>query len=404
MNKELHISDLVRRPKKKAKAPGVTKPSKSNHKKKRKQEIVGLKIGASQIAASRVVNNGGPAKLVQLARVPLEPGVVVAGEVRDMTALAEALDSFFTENDLPRRGIRLGIGTNRIGVRTVDIEGVEDERQVDNAVRFRAHEALSIPLDQAVLDYYVASESVDEFGAVTRRVVLAAAYQEPIDHYINACRAAGIELSGIDVEAFALLRAVAPRNGNGNGNGHANGNGNGNGHGEDDTTPTASVVVSIGHDRSTLAISDGTACDFMRVLDWGGAKLEAAIGRDLGLTSDEAEELKLRLDLASDSGPDYDPRVTGARAAVSRELQTLSREVIASLEFYQSEPGSLAISEVLITGGTTRLPGLAEELERLTRVPVRLADPLAAVQVTNGLAEREDLASLAIAIGLGVEN
>ena len=395
MNKELHISDLVRRPKK-AKAPGVTKPSKSNHKKKRKQEIVGLKIGASQIAASRVVNNGGPAKLVQLARVPLEPGVVVAGEVRDMTALAEALDSFFTENDLPRRGIRLGIGTNRIGVRTVDIEGVEDERQVDNAVRFRAHEALSIPLDQAVLDYYVASESVDEFGAVTRRVVLAAAYQEPIDHYINACRAAGIELSGIDVEAFALLRAVAPRNGNGNGNG--------NGHGEDDTTPTASVVVSIGHDRSTLAISDGTACDFMRVLDWGGAKLEAAIGRDLGLTSDEAEELKLRLDLASDSGPDYDPRVTGARAAVSRELQTLSREVIASLEFYQSEPGSLAISEVLITGGTTRLPGLAEELERLTRVPVRLADPLAAVQVTNGLAERDDLASLAIAIGLGVEN
>lgn len=408
MNQEISLSGIVRRPKK-AKAPGVTKPSKS-HKKRRKQEIVGLKIGASQIAASRVMNNGGPAKLVQLARVPLEPGIVVAGEVRDVTALATALDSFFTEHKLPRRGIRLGIGTNRIGVRTVDIEGVEDEKQVGNAVRFRATEALAIPLDQAVLDYYVASETVDESGAVTRRIVLAAAYQEPIDHYINACRAAGIELSGIDVEAFALLRAVAPRNGhaNGNGNGHTNGNGhangNGNGDGDGDSTPTASVVVSIGHDRSTLAISDGTACDFMRVLDWGGAKLEAAIARELGLTGDEAEELKLSLDLASDGAPEYDPRVTGARAAVTRELQTLSREVIASLEFYQSEPGSLAISEVLITGGTTRLPGLAEELERLTRVPVRLADPLAAVQVTNGLAERDDLASLAGAIGLGVES
>ena len=78
--------------------------------------------------------------------------------------------------------------------------------------------------------------------------------------------------------------------------------------------------------------------------------------------------------------------------------------MIASLEFYQGEPGSLAISEVLITGGTTRLPGLADELERLTRVPVRVADPLAAVQVTNGLAERDDLACLAVAIGLGVEN
>src|SRR5580765_6770199 len=241
MNKEINLSDVVRRPKKKTKPPGVTKPSNGHHKKRRKQEIVGLKIGASQIAASRVLNNGGPAKLVQLARVPLEPGVVVAGEVRNVNALASALDAFFTENKLPRRGIRLGIGNNRIGVRTVDIEGVEDERQVDNAIRFRANDALSIPLDQAVLDYHVVSESVDESGAVSRRVLLAAAYQEPIDQYIHACRVARIELSGIDIEAFALLRAVAPRT-----------------LADADDAAVASVVVSIGHDRSTLAVSGGS--------------------------------------------------------------------------------------------------------------------------------------------------
>jgi type IV pilus assembly protein PilM len=385
LNKEIKLSDLVRRPKKK-KTPGVTKPSSPKRKRRRKQEIVGLKIGASQIAASRVVNNGGPAKLVQLARVPLEPGVVVGGEVRDVAALATALDSFFTDNKLPRRGIRLGIGTNRIGVRTVDIEGVDDERQLGNVVRFRAHEALSIPLDQAVLDYHVVSETVDESGAVSRRVLLAAAYKEPIDHYIEACRAAGLELSGIDVEAFALLRAVAPRNGD-----------------TEDAPTVASVVVSIGHDRSTLAISDGTVCDFMRVLDWGGSKLEAAIAQELGLTRLEAAELKLGLDLGGDAPDENDPRTSRARGAVERELQTLARELIASLHFYQGQPGSLAISQVFVTGGTTKLPGLAEELERLTRVPVRIADPLAGVQVSNGLAERDDLASLAAAIGLGLE-
>jgi type IV pilus assembly protein PilM len=386
LNKEIKLSDLVRR-KKKAKTPGVSKPSSAKRKRRRKQEIVGLKIGASQIAASRVVNNGGPgAKLVQLARVPLEPGVVVGGEVRDVAALATALNSFFSDNKLPRRGIRLGIGTNRIGVRTVDIEGVDDERQLGNVVRFRAHEALSIPLDQAVLDYHVVSETVDESGAVSRRVLLAAAYKEPIDHYVEACRAAGLELSGIDVEAFALLRAVAPRNGD-----------------TEDAPTVASGVVSIGHDRSTLAISDGAACDFMRVLDWGGSKLEAAIAQELGLTPSEAADLKLELDLRDNAPNEDDPRAARARAAVERELQTLARELIASLQFYQGQPGSLAISEVFVTGGTTNLPGLAEELERLTRVPVRIANPLAGVQVSNGLAERDDLASLAAAIGLGVE-
>ena len=386
LNKEIKLSDVFRRPKKKAKTPGITKPSSAKRKRRRKQEIVGLKIGASQIAASRVVNNGGPAKLVQLARIPLEPGVVVGGEVRDVKALATALDHFFVANKLPRRGIRLGIGTNRIGVRTVEIEGVDDERQLGNVVRFRAHEALSIPLDEAVLDYHVVSETVDESGAVSRRVLLAAAYQEPIDHYVEACRAAGLELASIDVEAFALLRALAPRNGVVEG------------------APTvASVVVSIGHDRSTLAIADGTVCDFMRVLDWGGSKLDAAIAQELRLTAREAAELKLELDLRGDAPDGADPRAPFARAAVVRELQTLARELVASLHFYQGQPGSLAISEVLVTGGTTKLPGLAEELERLTRVPVRIADPLAGVQVSNGLGKRDDLASLAAAIGLGVE-
>src|SRR5436190_7129224 len=229
LKKEIKLSGLVRRPKTKTQA-GAEPSGGAKRKRQRKQEIVGLKIGASQIAASRVVNNGGPAKLVQLARVPLEPGVVVAGEVRNVAALAKALDGFFSEHKLPRRGIRLGIGTNRIGVRTLDIEGIDDDRQLGNAVRFRAHEALSIPLDQAVLDYHVVSESVDESGALSRRVLLAAAYREPIDHYIEACRAARIELSSIDVEAFALLRAVTPQSGNA------------------DAPATAAVVVSIGHD------------------------------------------------------------------------------------------------------------------------------------------------------------
>jgi Tfp pilus assembly PilM family ATPase len=142
----------------------------------------------------------------------------------------------------------------------------------------------------------------------------------------------------------------------------------------------------------------------MRVLDWGGAKLEAAIARELALTPSEASNLLFSLDLRADAAVEIEPRRARARAALTRELQTLARELIASLRYYQGEPGSLAISEVLVTGGTTNLPGLAEELERLTSVPVRIANPLARVEVTNGLAEREDLASLAVAIGLGVEH
>jgi type IV pilus assembly protein PilM len=383
--KEIKLSDLrPRRPKKGAPAsPQPLKKTVTKSRKGKKLEIVGLKIGASQLAASVVVNNGS-AKLTQLARGPLAQGIVVGGEVRDVAALGEALNAFFTENNLPRKGIRIGIGTNRVGVRALDVEGIEDPKQLGNAVRFRAHEALSIPMDQAVLDYHVVSETADESGNITRRVVLAAAYREPVDHFVAACQAGGLELMGIDVEAFALLRAVAPRRG------------------ADDPSTTAIVAVSLGHDRSTLAISDGTVCDFTRVLEWGGAKIETAIGRDLGLTGDEASELKHGLSLLEDATA-TDPRHERAQASVRRELTALARELVASLQFYQSQPNSLAIGEILVTGGTTRMPGLVEELERLVRAKVRVADPLVSVEVADSLVGRDDFGSLAVAIGLGVE-
>src|SRR4051795_9257367 len=192
LKKEIKLSDLVRRPKNNMQA-GTTPSGGSTRKRRGKQEIVGLKIGASQIAASRVVNNGAPtAKLVQLARVPLQPGVVAAGEVHDIPALATALDEFFRAHKLPRRGVRLGVATNRMGVRSFELEDIDDKRQLENAIRFRAHEALSIPEADAVLDYHVVSETVDDAGRTVRRIVLAAAYRDSIDRYIAACKAAGI--------------------------------------------------------------------------------------------------------------------------------------------------------------------------------------------------------------------
>ncbi len=386
LKKEIKLSDL--KPKRKPKqVTAGSPPDKTDRKKKSgKVELVGLKVGASQLAAAHVVNNGS-ARLLSVAREELEPGVVIGGEVRNIPALAKALDDFFTRNELPRKNVRLGIGTNRVGVRVLDVEGIDDPKQLGNAVTFRAHEALSIPMDQAVLDYHVVGRTTSETGEVTHRVVLAAAYREPIDHFVSACHAANLEVTGIDVEAFALLRAVAPGS-----------------PARADGERTAVVALALGHDRSTLAISDGDVCDFTRVLEWGGGKLDTAIGRELGLSAEEADELKCAISLGDVEESDVaDPRVVRAREAVKKELTNLARELVASLQFYQGQPGSHAIAEILVTGGTTRMPGLVEELERLVRARIRVADPLAAVDASADVLNRDDLASLAVAIGLGVE-
>jgi type IV pilus assembly protein PilM len=362
--------------------------SKGSSASKRAKRLVGLKIGASQIAAARVVNNGVP-ELVQVAREDIDQGLVVGGELREPELLADALRAFFRKNGLPRQGVRLGIANNRIGVRIFEIAGIGDDKQLENAIRFRAQEVLPIPIEEAVLDYHVLGRREDEEGNPVSRILLVVAYRELIDRYVAACKKAGLRLAGIDLEAFALLRALAEPRGD-----------------EDAPADAAVVVVAIGHDRSTFAVSDGRVCEFTRVLDWGGQTLDVAIARELNVAPSEAEPVKKELSLASPTVPEgLSPEQGEAvREAVRRQLQTFARELVSSLQFYQNQPGSLGIGEIVITGGTAHLAGLADELQKLIGVRVTVGDPLSRVKLGKKVRETEQVGSLSVAIGLGIED
>ena len=221
-------------------------------------------------------------------------------------------------------------------------------------------------------------------------MLLVVAYRELVDRYVYACRKAGLQIVGIDLEAFALLRAVAPP--------HDSSGGSERG---------ALVAVSVGHDRSTFAVSDGRVCEFTRVLEWGGWALNIAIARALDLSPSEVETVKRSLSFTgAGEVPDgfTEEQLATAREAARKQLQTFARELVSSLQFYQNQPGSLGIGEIALTGGTAHLPGLGAELERLIGVPVRVVDPLSRLTVSKKMQEREQVGSLAVAIGLGIED
>ena len=64
----------------------------------------------------------------------------------------------------------------------------------------------------------------------------------------------------------------------------------------------------------------------------------------------------------------------------------LSRELVSSLQFYQTRSESLDIGSILLSGGGAELTGFATELERLIGVPVRTGDPLVRVELARKVA------------------
>ena len=122
------------------------------------------------------------------------------------------------------------------------------------------------------------------------------------------------------------------------------------------------------------------------MLEWGGWALNVAIARALDTSPSEAEPIKRALSFAGSTAvPEgfNEEQLATAREAARRQLQTFARELVSSLQFYQNQPGSLGIGEIVLTGGTAHLPGLGAELERLIGVPVRVADPLTRLKVSK---------------------
>ena len=356
------------------------------------RKVVGLKIGASQLAAAIVTETDRGHELLGLARRPLAAGIVVDGEVRDESALAGAVRSFFDDEKLPKGNVRIGLSSNRIGVRTLDIDGVEDASRFDNAVRFKAHEVLPVALSESVLDYRVLEERIGEDGSRSGRVLLVVAPRDQVEPYTRVADLAGIGLEALDLEALGLLRAfVAPGSGA--------------------LTPddTASVVVSIGHESSTLLVAGGGACEFTRVFDWGGSALEEAIASSLDVRPAEAATILRHLSL-SGPGRQYETldEVTRARAtdAIRQRLTPFARELVNSLQFYQTQAESLGIGGIQITGGTSHLEGIDDALHQMIGVNVSVGDPLSRVVRADDFdpALESAIGSFGVPIGLAIDD
>ena len=228
---------------------------------------VGVKITQTAISVAVVEDRDGVGELTTLARRALDPGVIVDGEVGNLPALTQALETLWAEEKLPRRGVRLGLFGSRVGVRPVDITGIDEDDRFANAVRFKAHEVLPIGVQESVLDYRVLGERVLESGELVRRTLLVVAPRDQVLPYVEAFRGARIGLEAVDIDALALLRAyvdpVQP--------------------GVETSQDSAAVVVSMDREGSTLLVSGGGRCEFTRAFDWGGNLLAAAVAEQLEL-------------------------------------------------------------------------------------------------------------------------
>ena len=165
---------------------------------------VGLDLDGDFLAAVTVADG----RIQSAVSSELPQGVMHDGEVVDPDTLGTVLKEIFRAGALPR-DVRLGVTNQQIVVRQLELPRIAEDKDLEAAVRFQAAEAIAMPLNEVVLDFHRVGDSVDAEGNARTNVVVVAARESMIERLVEAVRSAGLRPVGIDLNAFALVRALA---------------------------------------------------------------------------------------------------------------------------------------------------------------------------------------------------
>lgn len=329
--------------------------------KKKKAAIVGLDIEAGSIAATEVRFNGG-AELVASAIAPLPPGIFHEGEVVDAAALAEALKVLFAENKLSKQ-VRLGVGNQRVVVRTLRLPALEDPKEMEAAVRFQAQEQIPMPLDQAVLEHQVVGGVPAAEGAAPQvDVLVVAARRDMVAAYVGPVRRAGLEPVGLDLSAFGMIRALG-------------------GIAEPATEPgerpqQAVLYCSLG-DVTNLAVARGMACLFTRVSHVGFENISGELATRRGLAPEHAFQWLAYVGLerpTAEIDGDQDT-VLASRGALEDGVTGLVDEIRLSLDYYGAQGAAIPVKRIVLCGPGSAIDGLPQRMEAGLGLPIGVARP-----------------------------
>ena len=317
--------------------------------------VWGIEIGQSALKALRcsLVNGEVVADAFDYVEYPK---ILSQPEADPEELIAEAMTQLLERNDAFNEKICISV-PGQSGLAKFFKPPPVEVKKIADIVRYEARQQIPFDLADVVWDYQMMPGSMIEDGyALESEVGLFAMKREQSYRQLAPFARANLEVDVIQLAPIALYNMVA--------------------HDrlhdrvENDTfdadhPPHSSVLLSIGTDSSDLIITNGFRI-WQRSMPIGGNHFTRQLTKDLKLTFAKAEHLKRNAREAAD------PKlIFQTMRPVFNDLVT---EVQRSIGFFRSIDKKAEIGELLVTGNTVKMPGLAAYLGKNLGYEVHVLD------------------------------
>jgi cell division protein FtsA len=349
---------------------------------RRENLVVGLDIGTTKICAIVAEVTPEGIDIVGIGTAPskgLRKGVVINIEAT-VASIKRAIEEAELMAGCEIHSVYAGIAGGHIrGFNSHGIVAVK-EREVMEADIERvidAAKAVAIPVDREVIHILPQEFIIDDQDGIKEPLGMSGVRLEAKVHIVTGAvtsaqnivkcaQKCALNVSDIVLEQLASALAVL----------------------SEDEKELGVALVDIGGGTTDIAIFHGGSIQHTSVIAIGGQHLTNDIAVGLRTPQEEAESIKRRYGCASSKmiGKNEVIEVPSIGGRKSRELSRqilgdiLEPRVVEVMELVQREIEKMKLTELLasgvvLTGGSTLLPGIVEVAEEVIGLPVRLGVP-----------------------------
>lgn len=338
------------------------------------KNLVGVDIGSASIKVCLVKESRKGLGLVRLGYVPLNPQVIVDGQIMDSSAVVDALGRAFQEAKIRQKECALSVSGQSIIIRKITVP-IMTQGELDEQIQWEAEQHIPFDIKDVQVDYQVLRKRPE---TSQMDLLLVAAKRDRIEDYAQLARSAKLKPVVCDVDSFTVQNLFEYSRGLP----------------EDQTV----ALINIGASFSSLSIIANGVHVFPREIANGGNAITEEIQKQLGIPFDQAEAYKC----GGDGGMVPQQVVQIIEAA----SDSIAAEIQRSIDFYLATSGEGEIAKIYVTGGTANLAALARAIERRSRVPVETWSPTEKVTIEAKEVSPELLtqrsAQLSVALGLSL--
>ena len=339
---------------------------------------LGLDIGSSSVKLVQLKDAKRGYVLEAFGVSPLPPEAIVDGALMNNGAIVDAIKQLVGQFKLKNREVAIGVSGHSVIIKKISMPRMTRE-ELEESIQWEAEQYIPFDVKDVNIDVQILNPEGGDSATGQMDVLLVAAKKDMINDYTSVVAEAGLQPVVVDVDAFAVQNAFEIN--------------------YDIPKGETVVLVNAGAAVVNINVLAKGLTTFTRDVTMGGNQFTEEIQKQLNVSYDEAEKLKV----GGEAGQDADSVVP---QEVERVIQgvadQLAGEIQRSLDFYAATAADSHIARLYLSGGTAKIPALFKVIEQRVGVPVEILNPFKGIEIDNRRFDPNYVMDIAPSAAVGV--